>query len=170
MKKLNLKTFKSNTKTVKLKTTQNMVIIYIQPSSVAIQLLVKSQIYDQVNVEELMKYPLSPAPYSLGTADEYMARTDKPKEKQFLTKSVNDTPLPDVENTLLIQDGNTIFQTMVNTPSNFQLISHQILDNIPKIINFVFSTNMYQKNSNKDRERKQRGSSEKLIIEEQLTK
>ena len=79
VKKMKLKKIQSTTKTVKLKTAQNKIITYKQHSSVAIQLLVKSEAHGHVNVEELMKYPLSPVPYSLGTADDYMAKTDQSK-------------------------------------------------------------------------------------------
>ena len=67
VKKLNLETFQSGAKRVKAKTVENKIITYKQHSSVAIQLLVKLQTHGQVNIEELMKYPRSPVPYSLGT-------------------------------------------------------------------------------------------------------
>ena len=170
VKKMKLKTFQSSTKTVKLKTAQNKIITYKQHSSVALQLLVKSHAHGRVNVEELMQYPLSPIPYSLGTADGYMAKTDKSKGMQFLVKDVNDAPLPEDASTMLIQDGNALFHAMTDIPSNFRLISHRIFDSMPKRVNFVFSTDMYQEGSIKDMEREQRGSSEKLIIGGQLTK
>ena len=136
----------------------------------AIQLLVKSQTHGQVNIEELMKYPMSPVPYSLGTPDGYMTRTDKAKGMNHLLKGVNDAPFPSDAKTLLIQDGNAIFRAMTDIPSNFELISYQIFDNMPKHVNFLFSTDMYHDGSIKDMEREQRGSSEKLIIGGHLTK
>ena len=170
VKKMKLKTFQSSTKTVKLKTAQNKIITYKQHSSVALQLLVKSHAHGRVNVEELMQYPLSPIPYSLGTADGYMAKTDKSKGMQFLVKDVNDAPLPEDASTMLIQDGNALFHAMTDIPSNFRLISHRIFDSMPKRVNFVFSSDMYQEGSINDMEREQPGSSEKLIIGGQLTK
>ena len=98
------------------------------------------------------------------------AKTDKSKGMQFLVKDVNDAPLPEDASTMLIQDGNALFHAMTDIPSNFQLISHRIFDSMPKRVNFVFSTDMYQEDSIKDMEREQRGSSEKLIIGGQLTK
>ena len=59
---------------------------------------------------------------------------------------------------------------MTDIPRNFQLISHRLFDNIPKKVNFVFSTDMYQEGSINDMERERRGSSEKLIIGGQLAK
>ena len=98
----------------------------------AIQLLVKSQTHGQVNIEELMKYPLSPVPYSLGTLDGHMTRTDKAKGMNHLLKGANDAPFPSDAKTLLIQDGNAVFRAMTDIPSNFVLISYQIFDNMPK--------------------------------------
>jgi len=63
---------------------------------------VKSQAQGRVNVDELMKYPSSPLPYRLGTADGYMAKTDNSNGMQFLLKGVNDAPLPDDANTMFI--------------------------------------------------------------------
>ena len=59
IKKLKLKTFQSGATKVKVKTAENKVITYKQHSSVAIQLLVKSQTHGQVNIDELIKYPES---------------------------------------------------------------------------------------------------------------
>ena len=136
----------------------------------AIQLLVKSQIHGQVNIEELMKYPISPVPYSLDTPDGYMTRTDKAKWMNHLLKGVIDAPFPSDAKTLLIQDGKATFCDMTDIPSNFELISYQIFDML-KYINVLFSTDMYHDGSIKDMEREQRGSrsSEKLIIGGQLT-
>ena len=170
VKKIKLKTFQSTVKTVKLKTAQNKIITYRQHSSVAIQLLVKSQPNKTVNIEELIKYPLSPVPYSLGTADGYMAKTDKSKGFQYLIKEVEDTQLPVDEDTLIIQDGNAMFHAMIDVPQNFLEISRRIFDRMPRKVDFVFSTDMYQEGSIKEMERERRGSSDKLIIGGQMTK
>lgn len=170
VKKMKLRTFHSGNKTVKLKTAQNKIITYKQHSSVALQLLVKSQSHGHIDVDELLKYPLSPVPYSLGTADGFMAKTDKSKGLQFLVTDVDDAQLPFDANTLLIQDGNALFHTLTDVPNNFMLIAHRVFDSIPKGVDVVFSTDMYHEDSVKDMERQQRGSSEKLIIGGPLTK
>jgi len=71
--------FQSCINTVKLKTTQNEFIAYKQHGRVAILLLVKLQAKGRVNIDELMKYPLGPVSFSLGTVDGYMTKTYKPK-------------------------------------------------------------------------------------------
>ena len=171
VKKIKLKTFQSGAKKVKVQTTENKIITYQPHSSVAIQLLVKSQTHGQVSIEELMKYPMSPVPYSHGTPDGYMTRRDKTKGKNHLLKGVTDAPFPSDAKTLLIQDGNATFRAIYDRYSkHFELISYQIFDNMPKRVNFLFSTDMYHDGSIKDMEREQCGSSEKLIIGGQLTK
>ena len=50
VKKLKLKTFQSGAKKVQVKTAENKIITYKQHSSVAIQLLVKSQTHGWVNL------------------------------------------------------------------------------------------------------------------------
>ena len=85
-------------------------------------------------------------------------------------KGINDALFPSDAKTLIIQDGNATFRAMTDIPSNFELISYQIFDNMPKCVNFLFSTDMHHDGSIKDMEREQRGSSEKLIIVGQLTK
>ena len=101
VKKFKLKTFQSGAKKVKDKTAENKIITYKQHISVAILLLAKSQTHCQVNIEELMQYPMSPVPYSLSTPDSYMTRTDKAKGMNHLLKGVNDAPFPsDAKNTV----------------------------------------------------------------------
>ena len=104
-----MKTFKSGATRVKAKAAENKIIAYKQHSSMAIQLLVKSQTHGQVNIEELMKYPRSPVPYSLGIPDGYMTRTDKAKGMNHLLQSDNDAPVPSDTKTLLIRDGSAPF-------------------------------------------------------------
>ena len=99
-----------------------------------------------------------------------MIRTDKDKGKNHLLKNVYDAPVPSYAKTLLIQDGNATFCAMTDIPSNFELISYQTFDNMPKHVNFLFSTNMHHGGSIKDTEREHCGSSEILIIGGQLTK
>ena len=89
-----------------------------------------------------MKYPRSPVPCSVGTPDGNMTKTGKAKGMNQLQKSVNDAPIPSDAKPLLIQDGSAIFRVMTDIPSNLKLISYQIFDNMPKHVNFLFSTDM----------------------------
>ena len=60
-----------------------------QKSNVAFQLLVKSQQRNiDVDLQELMSFQLTSVPYSLGTADGFLVKTDKSSSFHFLTKGI----------------------------------------------------------------------------------
>ena len=87
IKKSKLKTFKDIAKTCKLKTSTSKEIEYKQQSNVAFQLLIQAQNHDQkLDLIELMSYPLTPVPYSLGTADGGLLKTNKAKGMEHLLK------------------------------------------------------------------------------------
>ena len=44
-----------------------------------------------LDLDELMRYPLTPVPYSLGTADGYFNKTNKAVMKNYLAKQLIDT-------------------------------------------------------------------------------
>ena len=77
VKQMRLKTMGDSKKSVKLTTTKNKVIEYRQQGNIFLQLLMRSQRGGRVEIEDLMKYPLTPVPYSLGTADGFFNKTDK---------------------------------------------------------------------------------------------
>ncbi|XP_060763255.1 uncharacterized protein LOC132872444 isoform X1 [Neoarius graeffei] len=78
LKKLNLKTMDQCSKRVKLTSAQGKLFVYQEQSNLAYQLLVKLQIMDKpINIEELIRYPLSPVPHALGSPDGYFAKTNK---------------------------------------------------------------------------------------------
>ena len=53
-------------------------------------LLIKSQLLDKpLDLNQLMEYPLSPVPHSLGTLDGFFAKTNKATILHFL---LNDSP------------------------------------------------------------------------------
>ncbi len=55
----------------------NRVVQYKQQGNVAFQLFMKYQNQGlQINLKELMRFPLTPVPYNIGTADELFAKTD----------------------------------------------------------------------------------------------
>lgn len=55
-----------------------------------------------------MKYTLIPVPYSIGTADGFLAKTKKAASISFLIKGVKDEKVP-TENVLTVEDGNALF-------------------------------------------------------------
>ena len=91
IKKLKLKTMSDLKKTTKLKPTENKVIMYKEQGSLAFQLLVKAQTLNlQIDLQEVMTYQLTPVPYSLGTPDGALCKTNKAGGFVFLTKDIKD--------------------------------------------------------------------------------
>ena len=128
----------------------------------AIQLLVRSEPNGAIDVEELMKYPITPVPYSIGTGDGYLEKTDKTKGLQYILKDVEDVQLPQDETTLVVQDGNALFHTLQEIPGNFKQIAHRISGALPKKPDIIFSADMYTAHSVKGMEHERLGYGEKF--------
>lgn len=172
IKKMNLRTMEDIGKKVKLKSSKNKEIQYRQQGNVAMQLLVQSQ-NPEINIDlaEILKYPLTPVPFSIGTADGSLAKTDKSKGFKYLTEGLDITAAPATDKTvIMIEDGNALFHSMKEIPSNFKQISEKLFNMIPKKADAIFSTDMYLEDSVKRMERQRRGSSERLLITGENTK
>ena len=104
VKKLRLKTMGHMNKSAKVNNSQNKVVEYRTQSNVITKLLVKS-LEENVTIDmaKLMKYCLTPIPYSIGTADGFLSKTDKSKSFSNLMKSTGNGILP-VENLLTIDN------------------------------------------------------------------
>ena len=82
-----LKTFADMGNTV-VKTTSNRELFYRQQSNIAFQLLVRDQEQpEKIELKELVKYPLMPVPYAIGTADGFLLKMNKAKGFEFLAHS-----------------------------------------------------------------------------------
>lgn len=139
--------------------------VYQEQSNLAYQLLVKSQIMEMpINLEELMRYPLSPVPHALGSPDGYFAKTNKATILHHLLKD-RDEEVTYPKDALYIQDGNALFHMMSNLPPTCGEICMQLLDLMVAKHHFVFSTDCYQPDSIKAQERLRRGFTEKYIID-----
>ena len=62
----------------------------------------------KVETEDLMKYPLTSVTNSLATADCFN-KTDTSMGFHYLMKDVEDFPMPSSETSLIILDGNAVF-------------------------------------------------------------
>ena len=94
----------------------------------AFQLLIKSQLLDEpIDLDELMRYSLTPVPASLGTADGFFAKTNKANMLHFLLDDSldNDTYPKDA---IFIQDGNALFHALTDLPPTFGRIALKVLD------------------------------------------
>ena len=139
-------------------------IQYREQSDLAFTLLFKSQqLQDPLDLDELMRYPLTPVPHSLGTADGYFNKTNKAKMLHFLMEDISeDIPYP--TDAMFIQDGNALFHTLKGLPPTFGEICLQILDQMISRRNFIFSTDSYHIDSIKSQERLRRGCSQRYHV------
>ena len=75
-----------------------------------------------IPLKELIAYQLTPVPYSLGTADVFLTKTDKSKEFQSLTDDIENVDTPSDGTTLTLIDGNAVFHSMTQIPLTFRQI------------------------------------------------
>lgn len=146
------------------------VIQYREQSDLAFTLLVKSQhLENPISLDELMQYPLTPVPHSLGTPDGYFSKTDKSTVLPYLVEDASEeTHYP--ANTLYIQDGNALFHVLTDLPATMGAICLKVLDQMISKRNFVFSTDSYHEDSIKAQERLRRGCSDKFLIDGPATR
>lgn len=170
IKRMKLKTMMDYKKSMRVKTSKNKITELKQQSGVILALLVKIQSKINIDFEDLMSYPLTPVPYSIGTADGYLTRTDKSKGFNYLVKDVEAASLPDPNTTLLIEDGNALFHYMSEVPKNFRDICEKLYLIMAKRSDVICSTDMYQPHSIKGMERNRRGVCEKFIVQGEMTK
>ena len=117
-----------------------------QQGNIAFQLLVKAQSLGMsIDLKHIMKFQLTPVPYSLGTADGHLLKTNKAKGMQYLTKDVEDANLPNKEETLVIMDGNALFHSMTEIPDTFRGVAEKVFKMIPTGSDVIFSTDTYAK-------------------------
>ena len=87
-----------------------------------------------------MTYPLTVVPFSIAAADGYLAKTDKAKAFQHLTKDCRDADVQPVTDTLTVYDGNACFYYLHDIPEDFRQISCKVFDMIGRTGDVVFST------------------------------
>ena len=85
-----------------------------------------------------MAYPLTVVPFSLATADGYLAKTDKSKAFQHLTKDCPDANVPPVAEMLTVYNGNACFYCMKDIPADFSQIYIKVFDLIGKTGDVIY--------------------------------
>ena len=157
VKKLKLRNMAPPKKVKQITANDGKILKYKEQGDIAFQVLVKAQMTDNpISLEELMKYPITSMPHSLGTPDGYMNKTNK----AALLHLIGDdyiTPLPESANTLYIEDGNATVHSLKLIPFTFKGICLKILDIVIDGKNkVIFSTDRYFEKSIKSQERKRR--------------
>ena len=94
-----------------------------QQNNIAFQLFMKSQSPGiQLDLRELQTYLVTLVLCNIGTADGFIAKTDKSKSFSHLTKDVEDATPPQTVETLIIIDCNACFHQLKELPGNFSQI------------------------------------------------
>ena len=124
----------------------------------------------RLDLQELMSYPLTPIPYSIATADDLFAKTNKAKGMELIAKDVDHEPFPLTMKHWSLKMEMQYFTICLRC----QGISGELLlrfstswQRKPFVI---FNTDMYRPNSVKAVERLRRGSAAKLIVGGENTK
>ena len=165
IKKVKLKTMADGNKRTKVRGKQGKLIEIKQHGNIAFQLLIKAQkLHKNINLAEVVKYQLTPVPSSLGSPDGYLAKTNKAKSMQYLTKDLKDCVAPPPQDTLVIVDGNAVFHSLTEIPESFQGICEKTYKMIPKTSDVIFSMDSYYKESVKEQERRRRGVGDVFLV------
>ena len=165
VKRSNLKTMADMNKTVRVTTSKAKSVEYRDQGNATMALLIKYQsVACKLDFHALMKFTITPLPYSIATADGYFAKTNKATGLHFVLQDVDDSMMPPPSETLVIEDGNADFYCLRVLPWVFTKKAHSIFDIVPTRPDFIFSTDMYHENSIKTQERIRRCCGPKLQI------
>ena len=161
IKRSNLISFDSQSRRLKVKTVTNKVITLQQQSSIALQLLVKSD----NDIPTLMQYPLCTVPFSLGTPDGNLSKNNKATGMNYVLKTTNsqNSYTSSDDKQIIIQDGNALFHIIKEVPGKLKEIYYKIFNMLPKQTDVIFSTDMYISDFMKNSERQLRGTKDKFM-------
>ena len=73
----------------------------------------------------------TPVTYCIGTANDFLAKTNKDNSLSFLTKDTMDVPVSTV-NVITIVDGNALFFYLKEIPDNFKQIAEKLYNSTIK--------------------------------------
>lgn len=122
---------------------------------------------NEISLERIMGYCLSPVPWPLALPDGSLAHTAKAPLMHELQG--NDAiPSPPHEATTII-DGNMTFYHIKKIPPTFGIAAREIVSKLPKSKELHFLTDSYHQNSIKNPERRRRDS-DPVILKEAQTK
>ncbi|GFR97306.1 hypothetical protein ElyMa_004474500 [Elysia marginata] len=157
------KTFSSLKKATTLKKDKNVVKVKAQRNLFG-QLLVLSQ-EDNIDLQKVLQYPLTPTQWSLATPDGWLLKTNKATllRKLTLENSLKFDDYAKNRNTAYIVDGNALMQSFSTIPNTFGEIAESTFSSLPQTACVHFVTDTYKEDSIKNCERLRRGSSVKNV-------
>ena len=169
IKKQDWKDFSYTHKRSKVKTTNGKVVeVSVQRDMLGFLLTKSQQLGSPIDINEALKYPLSPVPLSLAHADGERRKTNKSSLYDYAISSSQTTCSPNEINDgkkAYILDLAAIMRSITKTPDTFEALSLKVLNDIPKCYKLIYvACDTYCDDSIKSLERKKRGSSPKFLI------
>jgi hypothetical protein len=171
VKKSKLLTFASMAVKKTLTSSQKKAIEIKAERNLIGNLLVLSQ-KNNISLEKLFSYSLSPIPWSLATADGSFVKTDKAQLMHMLQDNVpsKTSNNPDAsEACSYILDGNAMIQATVLLPDTFGEFALKMFHSLPKAPLIHFVTDTYRQNSIKEQERQRRSAGVSVVEYESIT-
>lgn len=138
-----------------------------EQSDFAFQVLVKSQMLEApISLEDLMKYPITSVPASLGTPDGFMNKTNKATIVHHIADDDYMAEIVESSSVFFVYDVNAILHSMTCVPATFKEICLKVLTCAGQKKHVLFSIDQYLSDSIKAHERKRRGgnSASDLLI------
>ena len=168
--KLKLKTFSSMAKKVKVTAKGGGVAMLQANRNLFARMLLLAQSRN-VDMKEVLSFPLGPFPLSLSTEMGTLHKTQKSKFLRLIESTSQEAISPSVpqENALIV-DGMAMIQSVKNLPSSFGEFANMLLKMLinlglqSKSLRIDFVTDTYPDGSIKDLERRMRASDGAAII------
>ena len=138
-------------------------------------LLTKSQeLKSPVDIDEALKYPLSPVPLAIAHADGEKRKTNKSALYKFAFNSMPSSQTveySDGRNKVYILDLAALLRSTVKVPDTFEDLAMKIYHSVPTTYTTIYvACDTYHTRSIKSPERRLRGEAEKLIIRSEKVK
>lgn len=118
---------------------------------------------NNLDLMNVLSYPLSPVPWALATADNVPNKTDKSKLMHKLEVEPVGFPATN-EISAYIIDGNALLQSISNLPTTFGELADRIFFMLPKSKRVDYVSDVYSDISIKAVERKRRGITDEFIV------
>ena len=146
LKKTNLMTFTNMRKKMKLTASTKKVLELTAERNIFGQLVTMSE-SNNIDLEKVLSYPLSPVSWSLATADGAPAKTDKAKLLHYLENGMETKENPDSEGVTYIIDGNALLHSLTELPTSFDQVAEKVFNALPKVERVDFVTDSYHADS-----------------------
>ena len=112
-----------------------------------------------IDMEKVLRYPLSPTPWSLASPDGLPLKTNKAQLLSFLEKQefFVTEDISNMQGTVHVIDGMAFFHSLTDIPDTFEELAKKVLHTLPQRASVHFVTDTYKPYFIKNFERDRRG-------------